>query len=116
MPRKTVTSWTFDPSRQELRSPAGFVVSVREIAQLLADRHDCRHNFAGAWAGWKMRGDRLIPPHSGRSGPVLKPDTAPKLAAWIAEAQQPKGEDRRGNIGSPCTPRFQKPPLRLVKR
>lgn len=42
-------NWTFDNHRQELRSPAGTVVSVREIAQMLADRRECRHDFLGEW-------------------------------------------------------------------
>lgn len=77
--------WTFDAHRQELLSPAGTVISVSEIAQMLADRRDCRHDFYGEWSGWKMRRQFLIPPYSGRNGPKLTPTNARLFAAWVAE-------------------------------
>lgn len=83
--RHPLTSWTFDQRRQELRSPAGVVVSVREICQLLADRRDCRYDFAGHWSGWTMRRQFLIPPHSGRNSPKLTPENARRFAEWVNE-------------------------------
>jgi len=78
-------NWTFDVRRQELRSPAGMVIHVREIAQVLADRRNCRHDFHGEWSGWKMRRQFLIPPFSGRNGPKLTPTNAKLFVAWVAE-------------------------------
>jgi hypothetical protein len=78
-------NWTFDETRQELHSPAGYTVSIREIAQLLADRRDCKHDFHGDWSGWKMRRQFLIPPFSGRNGPKLTPSNARQFLEWIHE-------------------------------
>ncbi len=78
-------NWTFDERRQELRSPAGTVVSVREVAQMIADRRDCRHDFLGEWSGWKMRRQFLIPPFSGRNGPKLTPANAKLFLNWVNE-------------------------------
>lgn len=78
-------NWTFDDRRQELRSPAGTVISVREIAQMLADRRDCRYDFLGEWSGWKMRRQFLIPPFSGRNGPKLTPANARLFVTWVNE-------------------------------
>lgn len=84
-PRSRLTGWTYDDERQVIRSPAGYTITLREIAQRLQDDLACRYDFAGPWTGWKMRGNRLIPPQSGRSGPVLKPESAPLLIAWANE-------------------------------
>jgi hypothetical protein len=64
-----VYNWTFDARRQELRSPAGITITLREIAQRLADRRPCQHDFAGEWSGWKMRRQFLIPPFSAATAP-----------------------------------------------
>ena len=81
-------NWTFDPAAQILRAPSGYSISVREIAQLLADIRDCRYDFAGDWSGWKMRGNKLIPPHSGKNGPRLTPQNAKLFLAWVNEASR----------------------------
>jgi len=77
--------WEFDPVRQALQAPSGLTINVREIAQLLADRRDCRYDFHGEWAGWKMRRQFLIPPHTGQNGPKLRPETAKLFAQWVNE-------------------------------
>ncbi len=84
--RARLIGWTYDDTRQEIHTPAGAVIPLRDIAQRLYDDIRCRYDFGGAWTGWKMRGDRLIPPHGGRFGPALKPDTAAAFARWVAEA------------------------------
>ena len=78
-------NWTFDPGSQTLRAPSGLTITVREIAQMLADRRDCRHDFAGDWSGWKMRGNKLIPPFGGQSGPRLTPQNAKLFLRWVNE-------------------------------
>jgi len=77
--------WKFDAKRQELQAPSGWTITVREIAQMLADRRDCRHDFHGSWAGWKMRRQFLIPPYTGKHGPKLNPENAKRFAEWVAE-------------------------------
>lgn len=86
--------WSFDARRQELRSPAGITITVREIAQMIADRQDCRHDFAGEWSGWKMRRQFLIPPFSGRNGPKLTPETTRRFLEWVNEPARLDHESR----------------------
>lgn len=63
MPRpRSRLNWIYDDTRQEFTTPTGRVISLHEIARLLYDQIICHHDFAGPWAGWRMRGDRLIPP------------------------------------------------------
>lgn len=94
--RGRLIGWTYDDDRQELRTPAGHVITLQQIARRLQDDHTNRHDFGGSWSGWKMRGDRLIPPRSGRNGPVLKPNTGPDFARWIADARcQPAANSRK---------------------
>jgi len=78
-------NWTFDPTAQSLRAPSGVTITVREIAQMLADHRDYSFNFGGPWVGWKMRGDKLIPPFCGRNGPKLTPQNAKLLLTWVNE-------------------------------
>jgi hypothetical protein len=40
-------NWTFDHGSQASRAPSGLTITVREIAQMLADR---RYDFAGRQA------------------------------------------------------------------
>lgn len=86
-PRARLIGWTYDDKRQELRTPAGHIIPLQQIAQRLQDDAACHYDFGGQWSGWRMRGDRLMPPRSGKNGPALKPDTAPEFARWIAEAR-----------------------------
>lgn len=81
-------NWTFDHGAQTLRAPSGVTITTREIAQILADHRDCRYDFAGEWRGWKMRGNKLIPPFSGRNGPKLTPQNAKLFLAWVNEPAQ----------------------------
>jgi len=83
--------WQFDPVRQTLRAPSGLTITVREIAQLLADQRDCQYDFHGEWSGWKMRRQFLIPPHTGRHGPKITPSNAKLLAQWVNEPARELG-------------------------
>jgi hypothetical protein len=78
-------NWTWDDERQEFTTPSGQIVTLTSIAQLLADRIECRHDFIGPWSGWKMRGDALIPPGHGPGAPRLKQWSAKQFAAWVSE-------------------------------
>lgn len=91
MPRKRspLIGWTYDDECQEIRTPSGRVITLMSVAQRLQDDIACRFDFLEAWNGWKMRGGKLYPPHSGRNGPALTPNTAPMFANWINEAVKP---------------------------
>lgn len=94
--------WHFDPARQTLHAPSGLTITVREIAQLLADRRDCRFDFHGEWVGWKMRHQFLIPPHTGRDGPKLTPHNAKLFAQWVNEPAREPYRPRNGAAGRPA--------------
>lgn len=93
-------NWTFDQPAQTLRAPSGLTITVREIAQMLADRRECRYDFAGEWRGWKMRGNKLIPPYSGKNSPRLTPQNARLFLAWVNEPEREYGP-RRPPVGRP---------------
>ncbi len=59
--RTRLIGWTYDETRQEIHTPAGHVIPLRDIAQRMQDDARCRYDFGGEWNGWKMRGNRLIP-------------------------------------------------------
>src|SRR5690348_355386 len=84
--RRQRLDWHWNDQRQEFITPSGRVVSLHEIARLLADHVECRFDFTGPWTGWRMRGAALYPPHATRGGACLKPDTGKHLARWIADA------------------------------
>lgn len=99
--RRQRLDWHWNDQRQEFTTPSGRVVSLHEIARLLADQAECRFDFTGPWAGWRMRGAALYPPHTTRGGPCLKPDTGRHLCRWIADASAGTGPrkqlaDRQG--------------------
>jgi hypothetical protein len=47
----------------------------------------CWLDFVSTWAGWKMRGNRLFPPHWKRGGPTIGPPTGPPFLRWLAEME-----------------------------
>lgn len=63
-------TWKFDAGQQTLHAPSGWSITVREIAQELQDRLNCRYDLSGPWAGWRIRGKLL----KGPSGEILTPD------------------------------------------
>lgn len=78
-------NWTYDDARQEFRPPCGRVITLQEIACALYDHSEtCRIDFKGPWTGWRMRGDRLIPPGTANA---LKPDTTRAFLRWINAAE-----------------------------
>ncbi|HEU4590556.1 MAG TPA: hypothetical protein VFS13_06575 [Steroidobacteraceae bacterium] len=94
--KRTRLNWIWDDAEQQFRTPSGQIVTLNSIAQLFADRIECRHDFAGPWAGWKMRGDALIPPGHGPGAPRLKPNTVRLFLRWIAEATEAgSGQSKR---------------------
>jgi len=84
---RTRLPWQYDDHRQEFRTPAGRIITLTSIARLLDDQLYNRHDFTGPWTGWRMRGDRLMPPHAGSA--ALRPDTCRAFLRWIALASEP---------------------------
>lgn len=80
-----MTGWTYNEIRQEIRAPSGTIITLASVASRIQSDLACNYDFTGAWNGWRMRGDRLMPPHAGRSA-ALKPYTAPLFARWINDA------------------------------
>ena len=76
--------WTFDKQTQVLRSPAGWSITVREIAQQLQDKVYGRHDLSGPWTGWTIRGKILKGPH----GIAVTPDFLRSLQATTATATE----------------------------
>jgi hypothetical protein len=63
MPRRRKRlNWTYDDARQEFTTPGGRIVSVHDIAELLYNQLIAHHDLDGPWAGWRIRGRRIIPP------------------------------------------------------
>jgi|SRR5690349_18490669 len=98
---RPMTRWTFNAGRQELKSPAGLIISVREIAQMLMDQRENRYDFTSEWSGWKMRRQFLIPPFTGRNGPKLTPENARRFAEWVREPVKSVTENGSGSGARP---------------
>ena len=105
MPRKRL-NWHWNEERQEFATPSGRTVSLHEIAGLLADYAQCRIDLAGAWSGWKIRGNRLIPPGGSMRGPAITTNNATAFARWLND---PAAAPSQPHISSGDRPR-----LRLV--
>jgi len=95
--------WQFDATQQRLVAPSGLSITVHEIAHMIADRRDCRHDFHGEWQGWKMRGNALIPPYSGHNGARLTPENAKRFLEWVNEPARLESQRRMqtANSGRP---------------
>lgn len=87
MPRKRL-NWLYDDERQEFVTPSGRTVSLREMVGLLEGRLYCNIDFCGAWSGWKMRGNRLVPPGASMRGPAITANNAAAFARWLSGPDQ----------------------------
>lgn len=85
MPRRRL-DWTWNDEDQEFTTPAGTRVRLVDIAGMIQAHAECRHDFAGPWAGWKMRGAALIPPHGTPKGTRITPTNAGAFARWVTGA------------------------------
>jgi hypothetical protein len=88
-------NWIYDERRQEFKTPTGRTISLAEIAQAVYEQQQCRIDFTGPWCGWRMRGDRLIPP--GESRKALKPDTFRAFLRWISAAGDQHNHQNNGS-------------------
>jgi hypothetical protein len=109
--------WKFDEENQTLHAPSGYSVTVREIAHWLQDRVHGRADLTGAWAGWKIRGNELIPPHIRRDGPRLTLNYAKRQLAQIELEQRridAESETKFKADNGSSAPPSGRPHLRLV--
>lgn len=83
MSRKRL-NWLYNDDRQEFVTPSGRTVSLHEMVGLLEARLYCNIDFCGAWSGWKMRGNRLIPPGASMRGPAITANNAAAFARWLS--------------------------------
>jgi len=88
MSRKRL-NWIYNEERQEFVTPAG-TLSLLQVAAILADYAQCRIDLAGPWTGWRIRGNRLIPPGGSLRGPSITATNARQFTRWLAsfEPQQ----------------------------
>jgi len=75
--------WLYNEERQEFVTPSGRTISLHEIARLLDDYAHCRIDLAGPWSGWKIRGQRLVPPGGSMRGPAITIHNAAAFARWV---------------------------------
>lgn len=100
MPRKRL-NWLYNDERQEFVTPSGRIISLHEMVGLLEARLYCNIDFAGAWSGWKMRGNRLIPPGASMRGPAITATNAAAFARWLSGPDQAAAVPRRPPAGRP---------------
>jgi len=86
MPRKRL-NWRYNEERQEFDTPAG-TLSLLQVAAILADYAQCRIDLAGPWTGWRIRGNRLIPPGGSVRGPNITATNARQFTRWLASYEQ----------------------------
>lgn len=77
--------WAYDDTRQQFTTPAG-VVTLQELAALRYGIHTSNIDLHGPWAGWRVRGERLMPPYGG--GYALRPDTAKFFTRWVERGER----------------------------
>jgi hypothetical protein len=76
-------NWHYDDQSQEFTTPSGRTVTLNEIAALLQNQLECRHDFQGAWTGWRMRGNRLIPPRQSHKNSHMAPHNTGAFIRWL---------------------------------
>jgi hypothetical protein len=79
--------WQFDHVTQILKSPAGWTITVQQIAQQLQDITYTRYDLTGPWAGWRIRG-RVLRGRVRGQEITLTPES---LRALVDDAAQRSG-------------------------
>lgn len=89
------------------------MVTLREIAQLLQDQVEGRHDLAGAWLGWRIRQNRLIPPGEAFRQSQITPTNLRAFARWLRslEGEQAQLEFRTEPRRESCAAPRQVAPL-----
>jgi hypothetical protein len=97
--------WIYDDVRQEFSTPSGRVVSLHEIAQLLHDQIVAHHDLQGPWAGWRIRGCRIVPPCRSFRNAGIAPHQLAAFERWLrtspADQQMTANELWKAPTGAP---------------
>lgn len=88
-------NWTYDDTEQQFTTPAGRVITLREIATLIQDAAECRHDLSGPWSGWKIRGRTMIPPHASKNTARLTPENLAAFLRWASPIRVDTGPSKR---------------------
>jgi hypothetical protein len=86
--RRTRLNWIYDNDLQQFTTPSGQVVTLLQIAQLMQDQVNCRHDFVGPWTGWRIRQNRLIPPNKTYRSSQITPENLRAFSRWLASFEQ----------------------------
>ncbi|MET3650666.1 hypothetical protein [Dyella japonica] len=102
--RRTRLNWLYDNDLQQFTTPAGQVVTLLQIAQLLQDQVTCSHDFAGAWTGWRIRQNRLIAPGESFKTSRITASNIRAFSRWLQsfEGEQAQLEFRTEQPGRPA--------------
>lgn len=90
--RRKRLNWLYDNDLQQFTTPTGRIVSLHDIAQLLQDQTESRHDFAGAWMGWRMRQNRLIPPGAAFRQSQITPTNLRAFARWLRSLEDEQAQ------------------------
>jgi hypothetical protein len=113
--RRNRLNWMYDNDLQQFTTPNGRTVTLHEIAQLLQDQAESRHDLAGPWTGWRIRQNRLIAPGTKFRESDITPTNLRAFARWLASYEGHQTELRFGTRYSNQAPRRGPPKLTLVK-
>lgn len=106
--RRNRLNWLYDNDLQQFTTPTGRTISLHDIAQLLQDQTESRHDFAGAWMGWRMRQNRLIPPGAAFRQSQITPTNLRAFARWLrsfeGEQAQLEFDTARDHDHQACLP------------
>lgn len=80
---RTRLPWQYDEARQEFVTAAG-IVTLSELAELRYGCANSRIDLAGPWTGWRIRGNKLKPPHAGF---VITTSSALQFARWLRDCE-----------------------------
>jgi hypothetical protein len=83
-------NWHYDDEIQQFTTPSGRTITLREIAALLQNQLECWHDFHGPWTGWRMRGNRLIPPGQSYGKNHMAPHNTGAFIRWLTCYEQQK--------------------------
>lgn len=113
--RRSRLNWIYDNELQQFTTPSGQVFTLLQIARLLQDQVECRHDFDGPWVGWRIRQNRLIPPGEIFRASQITPSNLKAFARWL-KAMEPSQREIPFPAQYSDQPARKRPPsLRLIK-
>lgn len=109
--RRTRLNWLYDNDLQQFTTPAGQVVTLLQIAQLLQDQVNCSHDFAGPWTGWRIRQNRLIAPGQNFKASQITPNNLRAFNRWLRSLE---GEQAQLEFHTGQRPGSREPPQQAL--